>query len=168
VNRPDAVHPSPSSPAKEPAPPNGKVAVAPANWRDPRYQAFNLMRDLGLMLAALTLASSRVPRRTPASRGQSRPAVVWLTQLRAPRMGTKPEATWVTVPIAIVALRRDAARTAALATRLSAQRPRSSPPVAATGSQAPLMLPEAAEQAAARACAVRIRAERGTVTRPTR
>ena len=44
-------------------------------------------------------------------------------QLRAPRMGTKVDARWVTVPIAIVALRRDAGRTAALATRLSARRP---------------------------------------------
>ena len=37
--------------------------------------------------------------------------------------GHEGRATWVTVPIAIVALRRDAARTAALATRLFSQRP---------------------------------------------
>jgi hypothetical protein len=37
--------------------------------------------------------------------------------------GHKGGAIWVTVPIAIAALRRDAARTAALATRLSARRP---------------------------------------------
>jgi hypothetical protein len=37
--------------------------------------------------------------------------------------GHEGGATWVIVPIATVALRRDAARTAALATRLSAQRP---------------------------------------------
>jgi uncharacterized membrane protein YphA (DoxX/SURF4 family) len=36
--------PKPLTSAKEPAPPNGNVAVAPANWRDPRYQAFSLMR----------------------------------------------------------------------------------------------------------------------------
>jgi len=34
--------PKPLTSAKEPA--NGNVAVAPANWRDPRYQAFSLMR----------------------------------------------------------------------------------------------------------------------------
>jgi hypothetical protein len=37
--------------------------------------------------------------------------------------GHEGGATWVTVPIAIVALGRDAGRTAALATRLSARRP---------------------------------------------
>ena len=36
--------PKPLTSAKEPAPPNGNVAVAAANWRDPRYQAFSLMR----------------------------------------------------------------------------------------------------------------------------
>ena len=36
--------PKPVTFAKEPAAPNGDVAVAPANWRDPRYQAFGLMR----------------------------------------------------------------------------------------------------------------------------
>src|SRR4051794_36155616 len=36
--------PKPLTSAKEPAPPNGNVAAASANWRDPRYQAFSLMR----------------------------------------------------------------------------------------------------------------------------
>jgi uncharacterized membrane protein YphA (DoxX/SURF4 family) len=36
--------PKPLTSAKEPAPTNGNVAIAPANRRDPRYQAFSLMR----------------------------------------------------------------------------------------------------------------------------
>ena len=36
--------PKPLTSAKQPAHPNGNVAVTPADWRDPRYQAFSLMR----------------------------------------------------------------------------------------------------------------------------
>ena len=36
--------PKPLTSAKAPAAPNGSGAVAPADWRDARYQAFSLMR----------------------------------------------------------------------------------------------------------------------------
>jgi uncharacterized membrane protein YphA (DoxX/SURF4 family) len=36
--------PKPLTSARQPAPTNGNGAVATADWRDPRYQAFSLMR----------------------------------------------------------------------------------------------------------------------------